>query len=165
MQANAKRIPPPAHNPNRTIRRMPHSLARASTSLSPPDETPPTWALPQPYTHLNPTRARRDASRQSKSLDLSLNAHNSFRSSGTLIPLRPSSLRSGSPFLAAAGAFALALTLAGCGAGSGSTPAPTPTPTPGTALRGTVRSGQQPITGAHVYLFAAGTTSYGSPSV
>lgn len=31
------------------------------------------------------------------------------------------------------------------------------------ALAGTVHGGQQPITGSHIYLFAAGTTGYSSP--
>ena len=35
----------------------------------------------------------------------------------------------------------------------------------GTALRGKVYGGQQPIVGAHVYLFAANTAGYGSPSL
>jgi len=34
----------------------------------------------------------------------------------------------------------------------------------GTALRGMVHGGQQPISGAHIYLFAANTTGYGQPS-
>jgi streptogramin lyase len=36
---------------------------------------------------------------------------------------------------------------------------------PGTALQGIVHGGQQPIVGAHVYLYAANTTGYGSASV
>ena len=35
----------------------------------------------------------------------------------------------------------------------------------GVALRGTVHGGEQPISGAHVYLYAANTTGYGSASV
>ena len=35
---------------------------------------------------------------------------------------------------------------------------------PGARLQGQVFGGQQPITGAHIYLFAAGTTGYGSAS-
>lgn len=40
-----------------------------------------------------------------------------------------------------------------------------PTPEPAVKLIGSVHGGQQPIVGAHVYLFAANTTGYGQPSV
>lgn len=36
---------------------------------------------------------------------------------------------------------------------------------PAVKLTGSVHGGQQPIAGAHVYLFAANTTGYGQPSV
>ena len=36
---------------------------------------------------------------------------------------------------------------------------------PGAALRGMVHGGQQPIVGAHVYLYAANTTGYGNKSI
>jgi streptogramin lyase len=55
--------------------------------------------------------------------------------------------------------FSLALT--GCSLG----PAAAPTPEQGLSIRGNVHGGQQPIVGAHVYLFAANTTGYGQPSV
>jgi streptogramin lyase len=51
----------------------------------------------------------------------------------------------------------LALLLTGCGMGARLTP----TVQPGTALQGHVHGGQQPVAGAHVYLFAANTTGYG----
>ena len=35
----------------------------------------------------------------------------------------------------------------------------------GTTISGTVHGGQQPVAGAHVYLFAANTTGYGQPSI
>ena len=38
-------------------------------------------------------------------------------------------------------------------------------PETGPAIRGKCHGGQQPIQGAHVYLFAAGTAGYGKPSV
>jgi hypothetical protein len=38
-------------------------------------------------------------------------------------------------------------------------------PEPAVKLSGSVHGGQQPIVGAHVYLFAANTTGYGQPSV
>lgn len=38
-------------------------------------------------------------------------------------------------------------------------------PEPAVKLTGSVHGGQQPIVGAHVYLFAANTTGYGQPSV
>jgi hypothetical protein len=37
-----------------------------------------------------------------------------------------------------------------------------PIPTAGAQLRGTVHGGQQPVTGAHIYLFAAATSGYGA---
>ena len=57
-----------------------------------------------------------------------------------------------------------ALLLAGC-AGM---PAITTTNTdsiPGTALRGSVHGGQNPIAGAHVYLYAINTIGYGGPGI
>ena len=36
---------------------------------------------------------------------------------------------------------------------------------PGAALHGMVHGGQQPIVGAHVYLYAANTTGYGNAAV
>ena len=47
----------------------------------------------------------------------------------------------------------------GCSGGSGSVPISD------VALMGTAYSGQRPIAGAHVYLFAAGSTGYGQASV
>ncbi|HWB33510.1 MAG TPA: hypothetical protein VG714_10070 [Acidobacteriaceae bacterium] len=52
----------------------------------------------------------------------------------------------------------LALTLGGCSISSSSAPAG---PIAGTAIRGAVHGGQQPISGASVQLYAAGTTGYG----
>jgi hypothetical protein len=51
----------------------------------------------------------------------------------------------------------------GCGIGttSGTGPA-SPVGIPGAAIKGQVYGGQQPITGASVYLYAAGSTGYGS---
>ena len=40
-----------------------------------------------------------------------------------------------------------------------------PTPQSGIKLSGSVHGGQQPIVGAHVYLFAANTTGYGGPGI
>jgi hypothetical protein len=66
------------------------------------------------------------------------------------------------------------LFLTGCSSSSMPAPAvgaPTPSPpvatTPGNGLTvsGSVQHGQAPISGAHVYLFAANTTGYGQPSV
>ena len=60
----------------------------------------------------------------------------------------------------------IALLISGC---SGA-PVTSPTETvqnsvSGVAIRGSVHGGQQPISGAHVYLYAANTTGYGSASV
>src|ERR1700679_2472118 len=49
------------------------------------------------------------------------------------------------------------LTLLGCGAG-----APSSSSLSGGQLRGSVHGGQQPITGAAIQLYAAGTAGYGS---
>ena len=63
--------------------------------------------------------------------------------------------------LALSATLSLSLLLTGC--------ALTNTATPGTSagalLKGSVHGGQQPVIGAHVYLFAAGTSGYGGPSV
>src|SRR5579884_243345 len=40
-----------------------------------------------------------------------------------------------------------------------------PSPVQGAELRGSVHGGQQPIAGAHVYLFAANTTGYGGAGI
>jgi streptogramin lyase len=44
-------------------------------------------------------------------------------------------------------------------------PPTTPATTPGSAIVGNVHGGQEPVTGAHIYLFAANTNGYGFPSV
>jgi hypothetical protein len=62
-------------------------------------------------------------------------------------------------------AFVCALT--GC-SGSGnteSTPTPPPSPPTAVAVSGFVKDGQKPMSGAHVYLFAANTTGYGQASL
>ena len=61
-----------------------------------------------------------------------------------------------------AAVFCLPLVLTGC------TLSPTTTetsPAAGVAIQGVVRGGQQPIVGAHIYLFAANPTGYGAASV
>jgi len=55
----------------------------------------------------------------------------------------------------------LPLVLTGCAITS---TAP-PTPQTGPALQGVVHGGQQPIVGAHIYLFAANTTGYGGNGI
>jgi hypothetical protein len=63
--------------------------------------------------------------------------------------------------------MSLLFLLTGCSSDpSVATPAPA-TPTPGNNLTvsGSVHHGQMPISGAHVYLFAANITGYGQPSV
>jgi streptogramin lyase len=63
--------------------------------------------------------------------------------------------------------------LSGCGAfqekqlipGTTTTTTTAPTTTPGSAISGNVHGGQQPIVGAHIYLFAANPAGYGSPSI
>jgi len=57
--------------------------------------------------------------------------------------------------------FCLPLVLAGCSLSSTGTPSPDQ----GAAIRGSVYGGQQPISGAHVYLMAANTTGYGGAGI
>jgi hypothetical protein len=54
----------------------------------------------------------------------------------------------------------LSLLLTGCGMG----PRLIPSPSQGAAIQGNIHGGQQPVAGAHVYLFAAGTSGYGAAS-
>jgi streptogramin lyase len=51
------------------------------------------------------------------------------------------------------------------GASTPTAPVPTPVTTPGSAIVGNVHGGEQPVTGAHIYLFAANSAGYGTPSV
>ena len=53
---------------------------------------------------------------------------------------------------------------AGTIAGCGGTATPSTSGAPGTALNGMVHGGQQPVSGAKIYLYAAGSTGYGSAS-
>lgn len=62
--------------------------------------------------------------------------------------------------------FLCALALSGCsGMPAISSTDSAPNPLPGMALQGRVHGGQQPISGASVYLYAANTTGYGNASV
>jgi streptogramin lyase len=58
-------------------------------------------------------------------------------------------------------AWSLCLLLAGCSLQSTSATSPDR----GLAIQGSVHGGQQPIVGAHVYLFAANTTGYAGPGI
>jgi hypothetical protein len=57
-------------------------------------------------------------------------------------------------------ALSLSILLTGCSL----TPTALPTAKGGASITGNLHGGQQPIAGAHIYLFAAGTSGYGSPS-
>jgi len=57
--------------------------------------------------------------------------------------------------------LALFLFLTGCALN----PTASPNPAQGAAIHGNVHGGQQPIVGAHVYLFAANSTAYGAASL
>jgi hypothetical protein len=61
--------------------------------------------------------------------------------------------------------LSLGLPLALLATGCALSPTGTPSPNAGLAIRGSVHGGQQPISGANVYLFAANTTGYGNASV
>jgi streptogramin lyase len=54
-------------------------------------------------------------------------------------------------------ALSLSFALTGCAFG----PSASPSPEAGVPIAGLVHGGQQPISGAHIYLFAANTTGYG----
>jgi hypothetical protein len=60
-----------------------------------------------------------------------------------------------------AAVFCLSLFLAGCAM----TPTAAPSTSAGVAIQGTVHGGQQPLAGAHVFLFAANTTGYGGSGI
>jgi streptogramin lyase len=52
------------------------------------------------------------------------------------------------------------------GTGCGTVPSQLAIPTPASnSLEGSAQGGRQPIAGAHIYLFAANTSSYGAPSI
>ncbi|MEI9967599.1 MAG: hypothetical protein WDM87_02850 [Terracidiphilus sp.] len=57
-----------------------------------------------------------------------------------------------------------ALVLAGCAGMPAITTSNTDS-IPGTVLHGSVHGGQNPIAGAHVYLYAINTTGYGGPGI
>jgi len=54
--------------------------------------------------------------------------------------------------------LAVVLLLSGCGF----TTTESSSPSPGLDIAGNVHGGQQPVVGAHVFLFAAGTGGYGN---
>jgi len=58
--------------------------------------------------------------------------------------------------------ISLPLVLTGC---SFSPNSASSSPGAGLAIQGKVYGGQQPLVGAHVYLFAANTTGYGGPGI
>ncbi len=60
--------------------------------------------------------------------------------------------------------FSCALVLAGCAGMPAITTSNTDS-IPGTVLHGSVHGGQNPIVGAHVYLYAINTTGYGGPGI
>jgi len=64
----------------------------------------------------------------------------------------------------AAACLAILLPLAGCGGGSGDGSGGGTNPPPTGALQGTVMAGTQPVSGASVQLYAAGSSGYGSPA-
>jgi len=61
--------------------------------------------------------------------------------------------------------LSLALIPALATVGCSLSPTASPTPESGSALRGNLHGGQQPVANAHIYLLAANTTGYGQPSV
>jgi hypothetical protein len=63
------------------------------------------------------------------------------------------------------GVLFAALLFAGCSMTQNSTPPPTPIPVTGAVITGKVMSGLLPVSGAHVYVFAANNSGYGSASL
>ena len=59
-------------------------------------------------------------------------------------------------------AFAVSIVLTGCTAANLSTASPASAASNGHVIKGIVHGGQQPVTGANLYLYAAGNTGYGS---
>jgi hypothetical protein len=81
----------------------------------------------------------------------------------TLEPRRsPMSYNARNPLSSGLLLASLCLTLAGCALGVSSSTPSAPVSPSGSALKGSVYGGQNPITGARVYLYAAGNTGYGS---
>ena len=75
------------------------------------------------------------------------------------------SMSSRRAFVLLGAGMTLALLLTGCGVtGAGSSVSSASSAT-GASIQGRVQGGQTPVAGTHVYLFAANTTGYGSPSV
>ena len=72
------------------------------------------------------------------------------------------SVRRWSALALAASSLLGGLLLSGCGAGLGST---TGIVSPAVAFKGHVNGGQQPVTGAQIYLYAVSQTGYATPSV
>ena len=80
-----------------------------------------------------------------------------------------------SSYVCLASSLLAATLLCGCGSfqekpltlvGTTSTTSPTtPSTTPGSAIVGNVHGGQEPVVGAHIYLFAANPAGYGAPSI
>jgi streptogramin lyase len=71
-------------------------------------------------------------------------------------------VRSGGKILLASSA----LLVSGCASVPGNTPVQTTSGSmPGTTLQGRVHGGQQPISGAHLYVYAANTSGYGGQSI
>ena len=73
-----------------------------------------------------------------------------------------STIRYTRPLIVSLLATALTALLAGCGGSSTPTPTPPPPNNPGVTFTGTVSAGTQPLIGASVQLYAAGTTGNGS---
>ena len=70
-------------------------------------------------------------------------------------------LRFAAGLLQTAASIALLATLTGC---AGFTTTATPSPIAGASFRGSVHGGQQPVSGAQIFLLSANTSSYGGGS-
>ncbi len=82
------------------------------------------------------------------------------RSFGSSVYLCKNGSRARRVLLAGCATLAAASLISGCSAGFTSTQASSA----GTALSGTLHGGQQPVSGARIYLYAVGTSGYGSTS-
>ncbi len=124
--------------------------------------------MAQNGTYLTPLRHL--SSRESRTFPLLANCYAFFSLHHSGDPPLPRSLQ-----LRLAFSLLASLLVIGCGSVSQqltsnststtSTQPPAPATTPGSPIAGNVHGGQQPVTGAHIYLLAGNPAGYGAPSI